>query len=189
MAGRPKRNADLAILNNILPKQGNAIFEAVADGTPLRRIAENNAIGLWALATWLEDPARIESYKRARARAASRLAEQTIEIADGPEKAAVTGATDAPAESDVGRDKLRIQSRQWLASRWDRETYGEQKGPQVTINLATLHLDALRRKPITIDAQPDRTAPVDQSPAQGNSESSARIGQLPDRTASDSTEQ
>jgi hypothetical protein len=151
MAGRPKRNADLDKLNNIYPKQANSIFASIEAGNSLGRIAEANCISRAALTIWLEDPARIDSFKRARTRAASTLAEQTIDIADNGiqigQNGAPVSATGEPVESSEGRDKLRIQSRQWLAARWDRETYGEQKGPQVTINLATLHLDALRHRP------------------------------------------
>lgn len=147
MAGRPKRTADLTILSNIVPSAAAEIYTNLEAGKSLWKCAELFGVSKTALTDWLEHPDRIELYKRARTRAASTYAQETIEIAD-------TSAADAAA-----KDKLRVQTRQWLASRWDRETYGEQKGPQVTINLATLHLDALRRKPITIDAQPNRTAP------------------------------
>ena len=68
-------------------------------------------------------------------RKATELADQTIEIADN-------GAdTSAP---DPARDKLRIQARQWLASRWDRTTYGERSVAGVEVNVANLYLNAMR---------------------------------------------
>lgn len=145
MAGRPKRTADLAVISNFLPAQAQQIYESIGAGQSLGRIAEAHGVGRWALTTWLEEPDRVELYKRARTRAASALAEATIEIADGGERVTAGADGDSPAESDVGRDKLRIQARQWLSSRWDRETYGDRANTAVTINMATLHIDALRR--------------------------------------------
>lgn len=142
MAGRPKRTADLAVLGNFRPAQAQQIYESIGAGDSLGSIAEAHGVGRWALTTWLEDPARVDLYKRARVRAASALAEKTIEIADN---AAAGTDGDAPAESDVARDKLRIQARQWLSSRWDRETYGDRANTSVVVNMATLHIDALRR--------------------------------------------
>jgi hypothetical protein len=144
MAGRPKVRADLAKLTTLTVGDADMIFERIGSGEMLYRIAATLGVGRTALAEWLDaSPERQTRLKRARERSASALAEQTIEIADNG--ATVTAPGD-PQESDPARDKLRIQTRQWLASRWDRETYGEQKGPQVTINLATLHLDALRQQ-------------------------------------------
>lgn len=147
MAGRPKVRVDLAKLTTLTIEDANSIFERIATEEHLYRIAESFGVGLTALTEWINaTPERIERFKRARVSKATYLAESAMEIAD-------QSAADAAA-----KDKLRVGTRRWLASVYDRETYGEQKGAQVTINLATLHLDALRRKPsITIDAQPDRT--------------------------------
>ena len=153
MAGRPKRRENMQRLANLYPAEAQSIFDDVAAGKPLHVIAAFLDVTRSALTDWLEDPQRIGTYKRAREKAASALAEQTVEIADRQ-------ALDAQGEPvpDVQRDKLRIQTRQWLASRWDRSTYGDQKQADVTVNVNMLHLDALRH----VNAR--RNAVVDTAP-------------------------
>ena len=98
-----------------------------------------------ALSDWLNDPSRVDLLRRARARAASVLVDQSLEIADN-------GAdTSAP---DPARDKLRVQARQWAASRMDRAAWGQQSGPSVELNVAHLYLGAMRT------VQPDENALV-----------------------------
>jgi hypothetical protein len=63
------------------------------------------------------------------------MVSDSIQIADN-------GAdTSAP---DPARDKLRIQARQWAASRMDRASWGQQSGPSVDINVSNLYLGAMR---------------------------------------------
>jgi hypothetical protein len=64
--------------------------------------------------------------------AASHLACETLTIADG-------------MDVDNGqRDVQRIRTRQWLAERWDRKTYGTEKASQVNISIQGLRMEALR---------------------------------------------
>jgi len=161
MAGRPKLIEGRKILWNITEDQADEIWEVIDAGKPVYKAAALiEGVTAAALIEWLEHGDRIERYKRAREIASHRLVQDALTIADAG--LAVEPAPGMVQISDPARDKLRIQARQWTASRWNRETYGEQKGAQVTINLGTLHLDALRlfeeqadRKAITIDAQPE----------------------------------
>jgi hypothetical protein len=99
-----------------------------------------------ALSDWLHHPDRIGIFKNARARSAAHLAEETLGIADN-------GAdTSAP---DAARDKLRIQARQWLASKWDRHTYGEVKAESNTLNMQAIFLQSLR------NVQPDNAVVIE----------------------------
>lgn len=137
MAGRPNLNADRHALAHMYPKDFDAILHDIDEGLTLRQVADNAGVGRAALTEWLEADreGRLERYNRARVRKATELADQTIEIADN-------GAdTSAP---DPARDKLRIQARQWLASRWDRTTYGERSVAGVEVNVANLYLNAMR---------------------------------------------
>ena len=88
-------------------------------------------IGRRALEQWIEDtdPSIIA---RARAKAADKLAVETLEIAD------------SMADSNPQRDVQRIRTRQWLAERWDQKTYGLQKAASVNINIQDLRMAALR---------------------------------------------
>ena len=38
----------------------------------------------------------------------------------------------------------RIRTRQWLAERWDRKTYGTDKAQSVNVNIQGLRMEALR---------------------------------------------
>jgi hypothetical protein len=163
MAGAPKRRADKALLNSLTTGDCDDILDRIGNAESLRAVAEHYNVSRRALTEWLEDDDdRSSRYKRARVQAAGMLAEESINIADGIDdpnrhdykagedgKCAICGLGGIATThiGDSARDKLRLGARQWLASRWDRETYGEQKQPTVQINLATLHLDALRRRP------------------------------------------
>jgi hypothetical protein len=64
--------------------------------------------------------------------AASHLACETLTIADS-------------MDVDNGqRDVQRIRTRQWLAERWDRKTYGTDKAQSVNISIQGLRMEALR---------------------------------------------
>lgn len=137
MAGRPKVKADLAILKNLTVGDTDHIFDRLADGEMLYQIAEGFRVGRAALYRWiLASPSREARYKQCREFSASTFAEQAVVIADDQ--------TRDTQEQAVQRDKLRIDTRRWIASRWDRITYGEQRGAEVNISLGTLHIDALR---------------------------------------------
>lgn len=166
MAGRPKLKADRKHLAFMLPRMAEEIWDAIETGKSVAKAAEVAGVSKRALDEWLEHPDRVDRLNRARARASDHMMYQAIEIADGPAGAAAqanTPATDAPGESAdsptrVMRDKLRVHIRELIASRWNREVYGESKQPSVTVNLATLHLDALRQHAAK-QTQPQLPAP------------------------------
>jgi hypothetical protein len=72
------------------------------------------------------------------------LAEETLSIADE--------AQHAVSAHEVAAAKLRIETRRHLAGVWNRDQYGEQKGPQVQVNIGALHLDALRQAASVVEA-------------------------------------
>lgn len=150
MAGHPQRRIDEQRLACITPPSASAIWDCIHSGLSIRNTAMELGYTYAALSDWLHDPARRDILNAARARAAGHLVEDTISIADN-------GAdTSAP---DPARDKLRIQARQWLASRWDRTTYGERSGPSVEVNVANMYLNAMRNvqpvdTAVVIDAVP-----------------------------------
>jgi hypothetical protein len=105
-----------------------SMFEA---GKSQTMISYELGIGRKALEQWIEDtdPTIIA---RARAKAADKLAVETMTIAD------------SMADSNPQRDVQRIRTRQWLAERWDQKTYGLQKANQLNINIGSMRMDALR---------------------------------------------
>jgi hypothetical protein len=102
-------------------------------------------IGRRALEQWIEDtdPTIIA---RARAKAADKLAVETMTIAD------------SMADSNPQRDVQRIRTRQWLAERWDQKTYGLQKAQQININVQDLRMAALRHVEVVDDLSTENGA-------------------------------
>jgi hypothetical protein len=131
MAGRPKRTADLALLNDVGAAR---VEELLEQALPLETICKELKVSKRALYAWLDAPEQSGLLSRARARAADHLAAETIEIAD-------TVAEDPAA---IAKARLRTDTRKWLASKWDQARYGDAKGVQVNINLADLHLEAVK---------------------------------------------
>ena len=83
---------------------------------------------------------------RARAKAADKLAVETMTIAD------------SMADSNPQRDVQRIRTRQWLAERWDQKTYGLQKAQQININVQDLRMAALRHVEVIDDLSTEKSA-------------------------------
>jgi hypothetical protein len=102
-------------------------------------------IGRRALEQWIEDTDP-NIIARARAKAADKLAVETMTIAD------------SMADSNPQRDVQRIRTRQWLAERWDQKTYGLQKAQQININVQDLRMAALRHVEVIDDLSTENGA-------------------------------
>ena len=139
MAGRPKFRQDMALLEDLPDDLIVSMFEA---GKSQTQICYEMGIGRRALEQWIEDtdPTIIA---RARAKAADKLAVETLDIAD------------SMADSNPQRDVQRIRTRQWLAERWDQKTYGLQKAASVNINIQDLRMAALRHVEVVDDLSTD----------------------------------
>jgi len=142
MAGRPKFRQDMALLEELPDDMIVAMLEA---GKSQTMICYELGIGRRALEQWIEDtdPTIIA---RARAKAADKLAVETMTIADGMD-------VDNPQ-----RDVQRIRTRQWLAERWDQKTYGLQKAQQININIQDLRMAALRHVEVIDDLSTENGA-------------------------------
>lgn len=94
-----------------------------------------------ALRNAFGDEATDDRCARARARGAHSLVEETHDIADGEVK----------SSEDASRARNRIGSRQWAATAYARDTFGN-RGNQVAVqvNLGVMHLDALRQRAIAV---------------------------------------
>jgi hypothetical protein len=125
----------MALLEDLPDDMIVSMFEA---GKSQTQICYELGIGRRALEQWIEDtdPSIIA---RARAKAADKLAVETLDIAD------------SMADSNPQRDVQRIRTRQWLAERWDQKTYGLQKAASVNINIQDLRMAALRHVEVVED--------------------------------------
>jgi hypothetical protein len=137
MAGRPRHRADFAYLSGLPREDVELLFSRIETGESLTSIAADLTVSRSSLCAWLEEPERAHQYNRARIRAATALVEQCLEIADSVEG-------DAAA---VMRARLRINCLMWIASKWDRRTFGaERQQVPAAVSYAQLHLQRLRRQ-------------------------------------------
>lgn len=135
MAGRPKTRAAMAKLAEMGAER---VFELIAQGGTVKRIAQELQVSEATVHGFVKAPERAADYARARARRAELLADEALEIADAAR----------PEDAQVA--KLRVDARKWFASKLDRTTFGDDRGPLVSVNLADMHIGALRRAPITV---------------------------------------
>ncbi len=141
MPGRPKFRQDMALLEDL---PDDMIISMLEVGKSQTQICYELGIGRRSLEQWIEDtdPTIIT---RARAKAADKLAVETLDIAD------------SMADSNPQRDVQRIRTRQWLAERWDQKTYGLQKAQQININVQDLRMAALRHVEVIDDLSTEKS--------------------------------
>lgn len=143
MAGRPKTRKAIAAL---APHE-DEIFEHLADGSKVQLIAEHYSEltgvpisrGL-VYAFFHSTPEREEKFKQARKISAGVLVEQSEDIL---ERAALERDL-STAQASIAKE--RSSTKRWIASRVDRETFGDQQpGVEVNVSIGQLHLEALRK--------------------------------------------
>ncbi len=142
MPGTPKKWSDVQVLNKLPEDMVLSMFEV---GKSVADICIELGVSKRALDIWIEENDLEPKITRARMRAADLMACETIKIADSID------------ESNPSRPLHRIRTRQWIAERWDRKTYGTQSGPQITLNIQDLRLNALRHAEVVEDLSTDVT--------------------------------
>jgi hypothetical protein len=135
VGGRPVLNALAAQIEEAGGDE--VILERIAAGEFLTTIAQDWSVSRQLLYSWIrlrED--RTEAYKVAKRLGADGLVEAA---ADDLENASVASS------QHFARDKAKSEFKKWLATKRDREQYGETP-PQtnVNLNLGLVHLQALR---------------------------------------------
>ena len=137
MASRPKQRmweAKIKELGGL-----TYLLERVAAGEPIRLIAQDVGCSRQWLNTWLRHPKRREPYGAARRESADAHAEL---------------ATEALENAPINRDAIALaremaNHRRWLASKYDRETYGDDAKVQINqqFNTGKMFIEALTYKP------------------------------------------
>jgi hypothetical protein len=144
MAGRQKQREDLIRLASE-PDLEERILDLLERGKAFTHVHRETGISKAAFNKWIDAPDKAALVAAARARAADNLVAETLDIAD----------TADPEETNHAR--LRIQARQWVAERWNKAAYGQQKA-EVSINLNGLHFEALKARSAAsatvLDAEP-----------------------------------
>jgi hypothetical protein len=111
------------------------------------------------------EPGASERLLLARETGADALVEEAVDLLD------VT-----PENRDaIAKAKARADIRTWLAGKWNRPSYGENKQVNVDISIAGLHLDALRARPVTPHLADPGTEDADYTLEPRDSESAGRI--------------
>ena len=141
MAGRPKRKSDMAALDSLPRQQIVSMLEA---GQPIARICYVLGVGRVALEDWLNRSENEGLASRARAKAADDMVAESILIAD------------ETSVEEVQKARLRVQTRQWVAERWNPTAYAQSKQPTLQVNLSGMRLDALRHIEVVEDVSTDK---------------------------------
>ena len=141
MAGNKKKNHDVAMLNTLPVEQITSMFEA---GMSETRICVALGVSKKALSEWMDAPEQEGFLARVRARAANHLVGEMIEIADETDYL------------EVNKARLRVQTRQWVAERWNPAAYAQSKTPTLQVNLSGMRLDALRHIEVVEDVSTDK---------------------------------
>jgi len=124
----------------VLEAEEEEILAAVVAGDTINVIARRYKVCRRSVYNWIRAGGRERQarFDEARRESAAGLAEEAMEILDAPESAK------DPATASMARE--RAKHRQWLASKYDRATFGEQPAQiNVGFNVGALHLEALRQ--------------------------------------------
>lgn len=131
MAGHPIYTA----LDKRLTESGDELFNLVADGRPMREIAEHFESSRTQIYRWIAAaPDRKAALASARKCAASAHVEDALDGLD----------TASPADAHIARERAGM--RRWIAERWDRETWGKDEASGATVNFNALHLTFLQNR-------------------------------------------
>jgi predicted DNA-binding protein YlxM (UPF0122 family) len=156
VAGRPVLNA-LAV--KIEEAGGDeVILGRIAAGDYLTTIAEDWGVSRQVVYDWIRsNEDRKKAYEHAKSLSADGLVERA---AEDLEEASVVSA------QSFAKDKARSEFKKWLASKRDREQYGETP-PQtnVNLNLGMVHLQALRHGARVEEAEAVEILDHDEAPA------------------------
>lgn len=107
------------------PKEDD-IWRRVHEGAPLTQVARELGETIDAVYYWVMlDENRRTLLAQARKASAAAMVDETLEIANN-------------SLFPVEDRKLKIQTRQWIASRTDREAWGEQQKAAVEVNIDIL---------------------------------------------------
>jgi hypothetical protein len=113
-----------------------AVVAALTAGSTLLQIGRQIGLSPDSIYEWVErTPERAALISRARARGAAALVEDGMSMLD-----------QATTREEVQIAEARAKYRQWVASRVDRDTWGDTPAVQLTINTNEMHLEALRNR-------------------------------------------
>jgi hypothetical protein len=131
MAGHIKRRT---IASNLDKVGETVLLEKIASGLTMAGLARELNISNLSLYHWIrKDPDREERFRQARTIAADQWADECLDIAD------------ASDNTSANADRLKIETRKWLAGVAAPDKFQAKPTAAVQVNVNQLHLDALRQ--------------------------------------------
>lgn len=131
MAGHIKRRT---IASNLDKVGETVLLEKIASGLTMAGLARELNISNLSLYHWIrKDPDREERFRQARTIAADQWADECLDIAD------------ASDSTSANADRLKIETRKWLAGVAAPDKFQAKPATAVQVNVNQLHLDALRQ--------------------------------------------
>lgn len=131
MAGHIKRRT---IASNLDKVGETVLLEKIASGMTMAGLARELKISNLSLYHWIrKDLDREERFKQARAIAADQWADECLDIAD------------ASDNTSANADRLKIETRKWLAGVTAPEKFQAKPTTAIQVNVNQLHLDALKQ--------------------------------------------
>lgn len=134
MAGTPKRRQELELLRSKVDELCDKLREGLSDRKACAALGLNGTGALYKLQE--EDSALAARFALARRAGAAAMASECLDIADD--------LVEHETADPVRVANARIAQRQWLAARRNREEFGDSARVAVQINVADMHLTALR---------------------------------------------
>lgn len=136
MAGSPNKRARRARWQALKanPDFARQCIARIACGDSIRALAAENDIPINTFWHWITKE-HGEELKAARQAAAAVMADRMLELAEQVEA----------GEVDPKAARSAASIRQWLASRYDRETFGDKTKVEMTATVQQQHLEALRQ--------------------------------------------
>lgn len=135
------------------------LCDDLAAGQTLKDIATRVGATRGALVRFISTlpPDQQTAIREADSQAPTAMVEEAKQIADDmaeqmaqPRRIATKDGdvieVDPPAQAVLAAAKMQIDVRQWMAERKDKESWGGKAQTEITVNLASIHLDVLRKR-------------------------------------------
>lgn len=118
------------------------ILHRIASGETVSSLANSYGVSRPFFSWMLKIHVPREEVVAARRASAEAYAEECLQISD--------------TELDDRRARVRIDTRKWFASKLDPQTYGDKATTQIQVNVADLHLQAVRSRTPAANVAPSR---------------------------------
>jgi hypothetical protein len=113
----------------------DAICERIAECVTLQVIADDVGVSKWSLIQWINSDINHDAHTRAREAQAEKHASDILAISDEAEVEAKYDGDNVTLElssAAVARNRLRVDTRKWLAAKMNAKKYGDKLTQELT---------------------------------------------------------